>query len=215
MAQKHMLHMPTNRVHAYHPLTIKRRDMVEISEPQARNIRAGRPMMEGLTGQDVINVVPGSGLRGPDVSPAGETGDKATITMLQKKLGTALKLLGMTSLDQIPDDTPEGGVIMDDLEKGEDFQGPPVVPEETPGPAPEADDSPPNLPVSEDPDIVMLEQIRAVGKGKAKVAAFCLTQFGVTVDMRMRLPELVDQAVELRKKLLADTPPPTEPETPS
>jgi len=203
MAQKYMLNIKTNTVYAYHPLTIKRKDMEEISEPQARNILGGRPMMEGLTGQDVINVVPGSAQRGPDVSPAGDTGDKATIAILHRKLGMALKLLGMTSLDQIPDDMAEGGVIVDDLEKGEDLQGPAPIPDN----------------INDDPDIKMLEDIRAAGKGKAKVAAYCLTQFGVTVDMRMRLPELVDQAIGLRKALLADTGgdprPNAEPETPS
>ena len=212
MAQKYMLHIPTNRVHAYHPLTIKRKDMVEISEPQAGNILAGRSMMEGLTGQDVINVVPGSAQRGPDVSPAGETGDKATITMLQKKLAGALKLLGMTSLDQIPDDTPEGAVIVDEVEKEQ------WVPPDDQGPAPEADDSPPNLPVSEHPAIKMLEEIRIVGKGKARIEAYCLDAFGVNLDRRMRLNELVDQAIGLRKELLRDThgnPVPPEPDTPS
>jgi len=221
MAQKYMLHMPTNRVYAYHPLTIKRKDMVEISDPPARNLRAGRPMMEGLTAQDVVNVVPGSAKLGLGVHPVADTGDKATITMLQKKLAGALKLLGMTSVDQIPDDTPEGAVIVDEVEKGQEVEPGSLGPKpDDQGPAPD-DDSPPNLPVSEDPDIVMLEQIRAVGKGKAKIAAYCLENFGVTVDMRMRLNELVDQAIGLRKKLLLtqpavlDTGATTETETPS
>jgi hypothetical protein len=208
MAQKYMLQTSTNRVHAYHPLTIKRKDMVEISEPQAKNILAGRPMMEGLTAQDVINVVPGSAQRGPDVSPAGETGDKAIIAILHRKLAGALKLLGMTSIDQIPDDTPEGGVIMDEVPKEQWV--PALGPEPDQGPAPEDGKE------YADPDIKMLEEIRAKGKGKAKVAAYCLTQFGVTVDARMRVTELVDQAIGLRKKLLLTQPAvTTEPETPS
>ena len=200
MAQRYMLQISSNFVYAYHPLTVKKPDMVEISEAQAKNILAGRSIMDGLTAKDAINVVPGSAERGPEIRPIGaEDQEKTRIAMLEKKLSLALTLLGMKSPDELPDDVSEGSVIMDDLEKGQDLEVPTGVPEDAQGPATIPDN------IQDDPDIKMLEEIRINGKGKARIETYCLKTFGVNVDRRMRLNELVDQAVRLRKELLRDT----------
>jgi len=51
-----------------------------------------------------------------------------------------------------------------------------------------------------DPEIKMLEQIRVVGKGKAKIELYMLDKYGIDVDRRLKLDALVDQAVEAREK---------------
>lgn len=51
-----------------------------------------------------------------------------------------------------------------------------------------------------DPEIKMLEQIRVVGKGKAKIELYMLEKYGIDVDRRLKLDALVDQAVEAREK---------------
>jgi len=160
--------------------------MIEISEAQARNLMAGKPMMQGLTGRDVVNAIPGSAKR-PEIRPEGaEDAEKARIALLERKLGTALSLLGMSSADQIPDDMSSGQVIMEDLEKGQDLKEPASM--EGQGPT-----------VEDNPDIVMLEQVRIDGKGKAKVEAYCLEKFGVDLDRRFKLDKMVDTAIGLIK----------------
>ena len=54
----------------------------------------------------------------------------------------------------------------------------------------------------EDAEIKMLENIRVVGKGKAKIEAHMLEKYGIDVDRRRKLDELVDQAVAARKEEL-------------
>ena len=50
-----------------------------------------------------------------------------------------------------------------------------------------------------DSDIKMLEEIRIEGKGKAKVESYMLEKYGIDIDRRFKLDELVDQAVAARK----------------
>ena len=187
MTQRYMVQTGTDYVYPYHALTAKRADMVEISEAQAKNLMAGRSIMDGVTAQDVINVIPGSAKQ-PEIRPEGaEDAAKTRIKSLEKKLNTALALLGMTSADQIPDDMNQGKVIMDNLEKGQDLEGP----------APDDQGPPINL------DIAMLEQIRIEGKGKARIEAYCLENFGVDVDRRLTVNKLVDQAIDLTNNKIA------------
>ena len=81
----------------------------------------------------------------------------------------------------------ESGIVIDDLKKGQ------ALPEE-------AETS--ELPVEEDPDIKMLEEIRIVGKGKAKIELWMLEKYGINVDRRFKLDELVNQAITKRKEEL-------------
>ena len=181
---RYMLNTKTNRLYPYHPVTMNRPDMVEISTKQAKNIMAGKPMMLGLTYGDVVNVVPGSAERGPEVRPEASM-QPDQLSYYKKKLAVALELLNMSSPEQLPDDLTEGKVIIDDFVPPAVETGEPTTPE-----TPESD---------VDPEIAMLEQVRSEGKGKAKVEAYCLEKFGIEMDRRMRLPDLVDKAISLRK----------------
>lgn len=178
MAQRYMLNTKTEKVYVFHPETIKRADMVEITEAQAKNMMAGKPLMAGVDAKDVLTTVPGSA---PEAKPAPPD----ELAYYKKKLAMALELLGMSSPEQLPDDLTEGKVIMDDVV--------PASGEEATDEQAAASGQP------DDPDIAMLEQIRAEGKGKANVEAYCLEKFGLEMDHRMRLNDLVDKAVELRK----------------
>ena len=71
---------------------------------------------------------------------------------------------------------------------------------------------------STDDEIKMLEEIRVVGKGKARIESYMLEKYSIDVDRRLKLNELVDQAIaartadldEQKKKAVADvaaTPP--------
>ncbi len=80
----------------------------------------------------------------------------------------------------------EGKVIMDDLEKGQDLD------------VPEAEAPPEDA----DPDIAFLENIRKVGKGKVHIEAFMRERYSIEVDRRLKLDQLVDQAVGVRRSEL-------------
>jgi len=54
----------------------------------------------------------------------------------------------------------------------------------------------------EDPDIKMFEEIRIIGKGKAKIELYMLEKYGIDIDRRFKLDQLVDQAVAKRKEEL-------------
>jgi len=172
MGQRYMLNTKTERVYILHEETLRqRKDMVEISEAQAQNIMAGKPVAQNMGYAPTVQETPAAG--------AGDT-----IAYLKRKLGTALELLNMSSPEQLPDDLTQGKVILDDVT-----------------PPPEGESAPEeaiDVPGEKDPDIAMLEQIRIEGKGKAKVEAYCLEKFGVDVDRRMRLNDLVDKAIDLR-----------------
>jgi len=72
---------------------------------------------------------------------------------------------------------------------------------------PKADDqsAPPEeaKPDHGDEDLNMLEEIRVVGKGKARIEGYMKEKYGIDVDRRLRLDELVDQAVAARTADLA------------
>jgi len=70
---------------------------------------------------------------------------------------------------------------------------------------------------SDDTDIKMLEQIRVVGKGKARIESYMLEKYGIDVDRRLKLDELVNQAVaartaDIEKKKAEQDVAPVEPE---
>lgn len=70
---------------------------------------------------------------------------------------------------------------------------------------------------SSDADIKMLEKIRIVGKGKARIESYMLEKYGIDVDRRLKLDELVNQAVaartgELEQKKAEQEAAPVEPE---
>lgn len=72
---------------------------------------------------------------------------------------------------------------------------------------PPTDEAPQDVvqPISDDtdPDIKMLEEIRIVGKGKAKIELYMLEKYGIDVDRRLKLDVLIDQAVAAREKELS------------
>lgn len=55
---------------------------------------------------------------------------------------------------------------------------------------------------SGDSEIKMLENIRVVGKGKARIESYMLEKYGINVDRRFKLNELVDQAIAARNREL-------------
>jgi len=66
---------------------------------------------------------------------------------------------------------------------------------------PEGDDQsavPTQKPDHVDEDLSMLEEIRVVGKGKAQIEAYMKEKYGIDVDRRLKLDELVNQAVAAR-----------------
>lgn len=83
----------------------------------------------------------------------------------------------------------EPSIVIDDLKKGQE------LPEEA-----AANKEP--KPVKEDADIKMLKEIRIVGKGKAKIELWMLEKYGINVDRRFKLDQLVDQAIAKRKEEL-------------
>ena len=87
----------------------------------------------------------------------------------------------LKAADVTPDD--EGKVIMDEPEKEEQ----PDVKED----------------VDLDKDIAFLENIRKVGRGKQQIETFMRQRYGIEVDRRFKLNELVDQAVAARRKELS------------
>jgi len=172
MRQRYMLNTKTERVYILHEETLRqRKDMVEISEAQAENIMAGKPVSQNMGYAPTVQE-----------TPPANTED--TIAYLKRKLAIALELLNMSSPEQLPDDLTQGKVIMDDFTPPAEGESAPEAAIDVPG--------------EKDPDIAMLEQIRIEGKGKARVEAYCLEKFGVDVDRRMRLNDLVDKAIDLR-----------------
>lgn len=189
--QRFMLRIDDNKVYIYHPITVTLKNFVEITPAQAKNIMAGKSLMEGLSYEDIVGVV---GQQGKLVGQQtlSQTADQVTeLAYLKKKLGVALNLLGLSNPEQLPEDLVEGKVIMDDLE----------IP-----PAPDGDVTMegPDVVEEVDPDLAMLEQIREDGKGKAKVESYILRNYGIATDPKAKLNDLVDMAVQLREKALED-----------
>jgi len=196
--ERFMLRIPDNKVYILHPVTVEDKNFVEISPQQAKNLLEGRSLMEGLTYQDIAALVPDQGRLIGNQSIAQTASQVTELAYLKQKLGVALELLGLTNPDQLPDDVTEGKVIMDDLEIPPAADGESV----TEGSPVETEDI--------DPDLAMLEQIRADGKGKAKVEAYILRNYGIAVDPKAKLNELVDMASELRAKALEEAHVPTD-----
>jgi hypothetical protein len=191
--QRYMLRIPDNKVFIYHPETIKKSTMVEISEQQAMNLMQGKPLMEGLSFADVQQVLPGQIPTVHQGALAGETQYVTELAYYKHKLGIALGLLGIENPDLLPEDLAEGKVIMDDF-----------VPAGLPGGEAPAETANAGVEApTVDPDIAMLEKIRNEGKGKSKVEAYILRNYGIAVDPKAKLRDLVDMAVDLRNKTLA------------
>ena len=196
--ERFMLRIPDNKVYVLHPVTVADKNFVEISAQQAKNLMEGRSLMDGLTYEDIASLVPGQGRLIGHQTIAQTASQVTELAYLKEKLGVALELLGLSNVNQLPLDATEGRVIMDDLE----------IP-----PGPEAETVETASPVETediDPDLAMLEQIRADGKGKSKVEAYILRNYGIAVDPKAKLNELVDMAVELRRKALEEVHVPTD-----
>jgi hypothetical protein len=189
-----MLRIPDNKVYILHPLTVEDKNFVEISPQQAKNLLEGRSLMEGLTYEDIAALVPDQGRLIGNQSIAQTASQVTELAYLKQKLGVALELLGLSKPDQLPDDLTEGKVVMDNLE----------IP---PNPDPDSavtEQGPPTGIEEKDPDITMLEQIRADGKGKSKVEAYILRNYSIAVDPKAKLDELVNMAIGLREKALEE-----------
>jgi len=196
--ERFMLRIPDNKVYILHPLTVKDKNFVEISPQQAKNLMEGRSLMEGLTYEDIATLVPDQSRLIGHQTIAQTASQVTELAYVKQKMAVALELLGLSNLEQLPDDLTEGKVIMDDLE----------VP-----PAPEGAEDETAAPVETeeiDPDLAMLEQIRADGKGKSKVEAYILRNYGIAVDPKAKLNELVDMATGLREKALEEVHVPTD-----
>lgn len=192
--ERFMLRIPDNKVYVLHPVTVKDKNFVEISPQQAKNLMEGRSLMEGLTYDDIASLVPSQGRLIGNQTLAQTASQVTELAYLKEKLGVALELLGLSNLEQLPDDLhAEGKVIMDE-------------PEVPPAPEDAVDVVGPAAVETEevDPDLAMLEQIRADGKGKSKVEAYILRNYGIAVDPKAKLNELVDMAVGLREKALGE-----------
>lgn len=100
-------------------------------------------------------------------------------------------------VEPAPEPIEETGVVEEEAKV--DMTEPDIPPEEV-----KAD--------STDVEIKMLEEIRVVGKGKARIESYMLEKYSIDVDRRLKLNELVDQAIaartadldEQKKKAVAD-----------
>lgn len=187
---RYMLRMDDNKVYVYHPITVTLKNFVEITPQQAANIRNRKPLMDGLTFDDVSKVVPN---QGQVLGNSAQTAEQlAELTYVKKKLAVALELLGLSNPAELPDDLTEGRVIMDEME----------IP---PAPEGEADAAAEETETEErDPDIAMLEDILDAGKGKAQVESYILRSYGIAVDPKSKLKDLVAMGIELREKAMEE-----------
>ena len=55
-------------------------------------------------------------------------------------------------------------------------------------------------PADQDRDLAMLEEIRRVGRGKAKIEQFMRETYGINIDRKLKLSDLVDQAIARRSQ---------------
>lgn len=141
----------------WHPIAAKRKDMVEISEDEARKLLAEQHKSKEQRIAD-----------GTWAVPQGEPMPNEIIKPLQSV-------------------EPE----VAGLKEPESERPEPKTTEAMPAEEPQ-----PWFP--DDPDIQMLEEIRRVGKGKARVEQYMMNTYGIDIDRRLRLDELVDQAIAKR-----------------
>lgn len=160
-----LMQHPSGYVYSWTEIQSKRKDMVEISEEEAKRRL-----------------------------PAQARG-KPTRTV-----GQELKVIAA----EVPE--PATG-LKEKTEIPEDDQGPPIqeMPEAV---EMETEEKPTSADEKDiDPDIKMFEKIRRVGKGKAQIELYMLEKYGIDVDRRFKLDELVDQAIKARKNELSNIPP--------
>ncbi len=55
-------------------------------------------------------------------------------------------------------------------------------------------------PDAQDGSLAMLEEIRRVGKGKGKIEQFMRETYNINIDRKLKLSDLVDQAIARRKQ---------------
>ena len=102
-----------------------------------------------------------------------------------QKMADETKVVKVEAEELVEEPKEEASIVIDEVEKGQE------LPEDD---TKESDE--------EDPDIKMLEEIRIVGKGKAKIELYMLEKYSINVDRRFKLDELVNQAVAKRKEEL-------------
>lgn len=157
---RYLMQHPSGYVYGWTEIQAKRKDMVEISEEEAK-----RRLPAQAKGK-----------------PARTVGQELKVIAAEvPELATGLKeKVEVPSIQEMPEpvELPHEMPLSDELKE--------VV-------------------QSTDPDIKMLEEIRIVGKGKAKIELYMLEKYGIDVDRRFKLDELVDQAIAARKKEIDST----------